>query len=198
MTDPKELAQKLIENVERGLTEYRLMKRWALIVAGLYFLMFAMLTAPMVVLAFAPQIKLPEIAGVYAIIQGRPFHDSVYQRRITGLSIRVYWKDIEPAQGHYRWELFDTVVRRAAESGKKVRLSVMVGHGVPKWVGAKWFRGSPDSIYDTANKEMPLPWDENLRRQQKRMIHAQRWICRKRARLPREERHSTYAEKGKP
>ena len=42
------------------------MKRWALVVAGLYFLMFAMLTAPMVALAFAPQVKLPEVANVYA------------------------------------------------------------------------------------------------------------------------------------
>jgi hypothetical protein len=119
-----------------------------------------------------PRLSGSEIAGVYAIIQGRPFHDSIYQRKITGLSIRAYWKDIEPARGQYRWELFDTVARRAADAGKKVRLSVMVGYGVPKWVGAKWFRGSPDSIYDTANKEMPVPWDENLRREQNRMIRA--------------------------
>ncbi|MHB8901049.1 MAG: beta-galactosidase [Thermoguttaceae bacterium] len=119
-----------------------------------------------------PRLSSRDIAGVYAIIQGKPFHDSVYDLKITGLSVRAYWKDIEPAPGQYDWQLFDTVVRRAADVGKRVRLSVMVGHGVPKWVGATWFRGSPDSIYDTANKDMPLPWDENLRREQKRMICA--------------------------
>ncbi len=119
-----------------------------------------------------PRLSSKEVSGVYAVKQGKDFHDSVYDLKITGLSVRTYWKDIEPAPGKYDWGLFDTVVRRAARSGKMVRLSVMVGHGVPKWVGAKWFRGSPDSIYDTANKDMPVPWDENLRREQKRMIRA--------------------------
>jgi hypothetical protein len=40
------------------------MKRWALVVAGIDCLMLAMLIAPMVALAFAPQVKLPEVAPV--------------------------------------------------------------------------------------------------------------------------------------
>ncbi len=43
----------------------------------------------------------------------------------------------------------------------------MFGLGVPRWVDVPWFAGSPDSEYDTANKPMPVPWNENLIRQLK-------------------------------
>jgi len=41
------------------------MKRWALVVAGLYLVMLASLTVPATLLAFVPNIGLGDVAGVY-------------------------------------------------------------------------------------------------------------------------------------
>jgi hypothetical protein len=42
------------------------MKRWAWLVAGLYVLALVALTLPAILLAFAPKVKVPEAASVFA------------------------------------------------------------------------------------------------------------------------------------
>jgi len=125
----------------------------------------------------SPTLPVREIAGIYAVRQDKPFDPSIYSLDITGVSLRTYWKNIEPERGQFNWLLFDEAIRSAAATGKKVRLCIMFGYGVPQWVGAKWFRGSADSEYDTANVEMPIPWDENLKREVTRInaIFAERY-----------------------
>jgi hypothetical protein len=117
----------------------------------------------------APRLEVLDIAGVYAVRQDKPLDPKVYDLDIAGVSLRTYWRNIEPERGQFNWSLFDEAINRCAARGKKVRLSIMFGLGVPKWVGAKWFIGSPDSEYDTANRPMPVPWDENLLGEQKRI-----------------------------
>ena|SRR5947207_9621924 len=43
------------------------MKRWALIIAGLYCIILAVLTVPVILLSWLPQTNLKEAAGVYAL-----------------------------------------------------------------------------------------------------------------------------------
>jgi hypothetical protein len=117
----------------------------------------------------APRLEIQDIAGVYAVRQDRPFDPRIYDLDIAGVSLRTYWRNVEPERGQFNWSLFDDAIERCAARGKKVRLCIMFGLGVPKWVGAKWFTGSPDSEYDTAGKPMPVPWDENLLGEQKRI-----------------------------
>jgi len=124
-----------------------------------------------------PRLELQDIAGVYAVRQDKPFDPRVYDLDLAGVSLRTYWRNIEPERGHFNWSLFDDAIDHCAARGKKVRISIMFGSGVPKWVGAKWFTGSPDSEYDTANKPVPVPWDENLLGEQTRInrIFAERY-----------------------
>jgi hypothetical protein len=124
-----------------------------------------------------PRLDVLDVAGVYAVRQDRPFDPKVYDLEIADVSLRTYWRNIEPERGQFHWSLFDQAIEQCAARGKKVRLCIMFGSGVPKWVGAKWFTGSPNSEYDTANKLLPVPWDENLLREQKRInrIFAERY-----------------------
>jgi hypothetical protein len=125
----------------------------------------------------SPRLEIRDIAGVYAVRQDKPFDPKVYELDLAGVSLRTYWRNIEPERGQFDWSLFDEAIERCAARGKKVRLCIMFGSGAPKWVGAKWFTGSPDSEYDTANKPLPVPWDANLLREQKRInrIFAKRY-----------------------
>ncbi len=124
-----------------------------------------------------PRLELHDIAGVYAIRQDKPFDARIYDLDIAGVSLRTHWKNIEPRRDQFDWSLFDEAVASCAVRGKFVRLSIMFGSGVPHWVGAQWFTGSPDSEYDTANQPLPVPWDANLLREQRRIIQifAQRY-----------------------
>jgi hypothetical protein len=124
-----------------------------------------------------PATPIAEVAGVYAIRQDKPFDPRIYDLDITGVSLRTYWKNIEPERGQFNWSLFDDAIEECAKRGKKVRLCIMFGLGVPKWVDVPWFTGSPDSQYDTANQPMPVPWNENLIHEQKRInrIFAERY-----------------------
>lgn len=110
---------------------------------------------------------LDEVGGVYCVIQDKPFHPSIYDLDIAGVSVRTYWKHIEPKKGEYNWSLFDGIVEKAAAAGMKARLCIMFGLGTPEWVDVPWFTGSADSEYDTADKPMPVPWHPNLIEAQK-------------------------------
>jgi hypothetical protein len=113
-----------------------------------------------------------EVTGVWGIRQGQDFSDSVYDLDITGLTIRMYWRDVEPQRGVFNWTMFDNVLAKAKAHGKLVRPWVLFGVGVPSWVGAQTFTGSADSPCDSANATIPVPWDPNLRREQLAFIEA--------------------------
>lgn len=60
---------------------------------------------------------------------------------VAGISMRFYWKTIEPQPGKYRWEQIDQAIALASRSGKKVMIRVIAGVGAPEWVyqaGAPW------------------------------------------------------------
>lgn len=113
-----------------------------------------------------------DVTGVWGIRQGQDFSDSVYSLDITGVTIRMYWRDVEPQRGVFNWTMFDNVLAKAKAHGKLVRPWVLFGVGVPSWVGAQTFTGSADSPCDSANATIPVPWDPNLRREQLAFIQA--------------------------
>jgi hypothetical protein len=136
-------------------------------VAGLLLvgLVPALVTGPASALTPPPP-TVQDVTGIWAIRQGQDFSASVYDLDITGYTIRLHWKDVEPQRGVYNWTMFDNVLAKAKQRGKMVRPWVMFGVGVPSWVGAQTFTGSADSPCDSANTTIPVPWDANLRREQ--------------------------------
>lgn len=121
-------------------------------------------------LAAAPRLSDAEVSGVYGITQGGDFSPATYDLDITGLSVRAYWDEIEPVKGQYNWSKFDNVLAKAKAKNKKVKFFVLYGVGVPRWTGAQFFRGSEDSQCDSANQDIPIPWDQNLLREEQTFI----------------------------
>ncbi len=119
-----------------------------------------------------PALSLDDISGVYCITADRMFNDPIWDLKITGVSVRTYWNKVEPEKGKYDWTFLDNVVARGREKNKKVKLFVLFGSGVPQWVNCKFITGSADSLYDSAGARVAVPWDENLRREQKEFIRA--------------------------
>jgi hypothetical protein len=119
-----------------------------------------------------PRLSLEEVSGVYAIAGDRMFSDAIWNLAITGVSIRTYWNKIEPERGRYDWSFLDRVVAKGREHGKKVKLFVLFGVGVPEWTGARFVVGAAGSKGDAAGVRIPVPWDPVLIEEKKRFIRA--------------------------
>ena len=117
-----------------------------------------------------PRLSLEDISGVYAISGDRMFSDAIWNLKITGVSMRTYWNKIEPERGKHDWTFLDNVVAKAREHGKRVKLFVLFGVGVPAWTGAKYVTGSADSAGDSAGTKVPIPWDPVVIREQQAFI----------------------------
>jgi hypothetical protein len=99
-----------------------------------------------------------EIGGVYAL--GKSFSSKVLSNQeVTGLSLRVPWKKIEPQKGIYDWRYLDRNIRKAHRHGKKIMIRVWAGKFTPDWVYAE---GANRYYFTDKDKtiSMPLPWDE--------------------------------------
>jgi len=53
---------------------------------------------------------------------------------VTGYSIRVAWKALEPVKGQYNWQPVDNIIELAKKNGKYVTLRVLAGIDSPKWI----------------------------------------------------------------
>ncbi len=91
---------------------------------------------------------------------------------VDGFSLRTGWKDIEPTEGNYNWQVFDTLIEKAKTANKKIMLRVLAGGLSPEWVysaGVKKFEYIDQNPYHATYGQtlyMPLPWDE---------IYLQKW-----------------------
>ncbi len=117
--------------------------------------------------AAPPMLTDKQVAGVYALTQrpsapGEDFPAEIYDVKITGVALRVPWSELEPTRGNYNWSRFDRLLAKAREKGKVVKLFTMLGVNVPEWVGVAKIPGT----------NVPVPWDENLRREVKVLINA--------------------------
>ena len=79
--------------------------------------------------------------------------------------LRVLWNDIEPEEGEYRWDLFDSAAQNWIAKGKKIALRIICCNqtetATPQFVrdaGAKgfWFEYKTDT---TAGGKLPPRWE---------------------------------------
>jgi len=81
---------------------------------------------------------------------------------VSGVSIQINWRDIEPVQGKPDWSTLDALFAAAISSQKWVQLDIYPGFFSPEWAlaGAKtdMFLVPYGPHHDTLAK-LPMPWD---------------------------------------
>ncbi|MGC8491033.1 MAG: beta-galactosidase [Syntrophobacteraceae bacterium] len=84
---------------------------------------------------------------------------------VDGFLVRVFWKNLEPEDGRFNWDLFDRPIEMAQRHGKKITLAVVCGPMSPDWLyseGAKSFSftfNNPYLRFSGRTFRIPLPWD---------------------------------------
>ena len=142
---------------------------------------FLVVTAS-VLSAFAAEPKtFNASSGLYGLL---PTNVATTDSRVTdflahsdfvGVSVRTYWRDLEPTQDNYDWSYYDNMIATAKAAGKKVILRLEAAWASPQWVlTAVTNAGGP--LYDYYEKHevegggsqggpgdqkesMPAPWD---------------------------------------
>lgn len=109
--------------------------------------------------------------GVYVLPTGGKGIDSVAAGAnfVTGYSIRLTWKVLEPERGKYNWQPIDEIIGLARKNGKFVTLRILAGIYSPKWVMNDPNIPKLELISRNPNKKeyfnksvrLPRPWDRN-------------------------------------
>jgi hypothetical protein len=98
-------------------------------------------------------VVLPCLSSQYAIDSAPCWKDP----NITGVLLRVQWRDFEPTLGNYDWSYIDYGIQLCESTGKFAQLSINFGDA-PSWIyglGAEAWH--PTGTND--NRVMPMPWD---------------------------------------
>jgi hypothetical protein len=85
---------------------------------------------------------------------------------VDGISIRMFWTDVEPTEGVFGWSTLDSLIAQTASAGKVVSIRIMPGYSTPDWVyaaGAQAF----NFVWDQSTwgpafcsiARIPVPWD---------------------------------------
>jgi len=81
---------------------------------------------------------------------------------VSGVSVQINWRDIEPLQGKPDWSKLDALFAAAISSKKWVQLDIFPGFFSPEWAleGAKTdlFNIAYGPAHGTVAK-LPMPWD---------------------------------------
>ncbi len=118
---------------------------------------------------FPPNATNPEFApkGIYAIVPWRQApEDSTWKNPcVEGVTIRRYWKDLNPREDEYKWEELDSMFALAHAYGKKIHLIIAPGFFSPRWVikkadTARFIVPHGPKAYRGKMKPLPLPWDK--------------------------------------
>ena len=97
--------------------------------------------------------------GVFSLTHATASREDALARPyVRGASVRAYWKDFEPEEGRFTWDLFDETLARAQRHGKRAAFRVMNGTGTPEWVYAAG--AQPYNPRDRGETRLPLPWDD--------------------------------------
>ncbi len=73
---------------------------------------------------------------------------------VSGILVRVRWKDLEPSDDSYQWSLIDGQIERANDYGTLITLAVINGPGAPSWL----YNSGVES-YSVSGGKMPIPSD---------------------------------------
>lgn len=132
-------------------------------------------------LANAPDNIRRSVQGIYALGSvGNPFDQEILENPyVDGLTIRIRWKDLEPARDQYDWSFLDLVMEQARAFGKRASVSVAAGKNTPDWVyqsGAQSFTFIDPNPYHKntfcTELRIPIPYDPIFLREWKDLIQA--------------------------
>ncbi len=73
------------------------------------------------------------VDGIYALIGWDETPSDVTWKNpyITGVVLRMYWRDLNPQKDSYDWSYIDTNIQKAQMNGKYVRLMIAPGFYSP-------------------------------------------------------------------
>jgi hypothetical protein len=97
---------------------------------------------------------------------------------VTGISLRLSWKLLEPEKGRFDWTFLDNEIAAAGEAGKTITLRVLPGVHSPDWLyelGAAPFEfvdSNPRHSMFGKKLRIPTPWDEIFLSEWKKLIVA--------------------------
>jgi len=108
-------------------------------------------------------------AGLIAVQEYQPGEASVFSgavfdnASISGVALRVNWRDLEPAANQFDWGIVDGVFASATASHKFVVLILVPGFGTPDWAlegvaTAKFARQYGLGTGEVG--DLPMPWDQ--------------------------------------
>ncbi len=72
---------------------------------------------------------------------------------VSGYTLRVFWKDIEPTQGAYNFAVIDEAISRVAAIGQRMNLEVL--QALPTYL----IDGAAETYIDHRDEISPVPWD---------------------------------------
>ncbi|MBR9922920.1 MAG: T9SS type A sorting domain-containing protein [Bacteroidetes bacterium] len=76
---------------------------------------------------------------------------------VKGILVRAVWKDIEPEDNIFNWDIIDEQIEAANLYGKKISLGVGSGPNSPDWL---YTMGAASITYDIPFEgTIPVPWD---------------------------------------
>jgi len=91
---------------------------------------------------------------------------------IEGVSIRIWWSEIESQEGKFDWSYLDNALTEVKKANKKAMLRVLPGINSPQWIYNKGiatmeYTGTDPSHKKTYGKKLraPVPWDETYIRE---------------------------------
>jgi enterochelin esterase-like enzyme len=117
--------------------------------------------------------------GVFALTQARKeiAANVIAHPAVAGVVVRGAWQDVEPSEGQYQLDYFDTEIARVAGAKKLVSLVVSNGgRNVPEWLLAKPLSKmsfQDDNQFHASHGqtiEIPVFWDAELLVHKKRLI----------------------------
>ncbi|MBI4065532.1 beta-galactosidase [Candidatus Gottesmanbacteria bacterium] len=81
---------------------------------------------------------------------------------VSGVALRIEWKDIEPQEEVFHWDLVDQVFSQAKAHNIWVKLIIVPGFGTPTWALSGVQTAQFEKKYGFGRGELvqlPLPWD---------------------------------------
>jgi hypothetical protein len=90
---------------------------------------------------------------------------------VSGVSVQINWRDIEPVQGKPDWSKLDALFAAAISSQKWVQLDIFAGFFSPEWALAGAKTDSFPIPYGPGHgtvAKLPMPWDP---------VYLERWFA---------------------
>lgn len=121
---------------------------------------------------------------VYARHPGIPQREAIYDEAvkasyIDGFAVSLYWKDVEPQDGHYDWSKVDPIVEKLLDNNKKLSFGLVAGIFAPEWlyeesgvqkVAMKYNRSRRGAA--CSNVTIPVPWSKTYIARYRRVLDA--------------------------